>query len=90
MNPPSVLRRFTGCGAGVEYLAVNPKGDIFPCHQFDNVLSYKMTFNDVAGADEEKEELRENSRISEKFQKVFGVGSEDTKRSAFGGTSGYR
>jgi len=42
MNPPSVLRRFTGCGAGVEYVAVNPKGDIFPCHQFDNVLSYKM------------------------------------------------
>jgi uncharacterized protein len=42
MNPPSVLRRFTGCGAGVEYLAVNPKGDIFPCHQFDNVLPYKM------------------------------------------------
>jgi len=30
MNPPSVLRRFTGCGAGVEYVAVNPKGDIFP------------------------------------------------------------
>jgi len=42
LNPPSVVRRFTGCGAGVEFLAVNPRGDIFPCHQFDNVQPYKM------------------------------------------------
>ena len=27
-------KRLTGCGAGTEYLAVSPQGDIFPCHQF--------------------------------------------------------
>ena len=27
-------RRASGCGAGVEYVAVDPAGRIFPCHQF--------------------------------------------------------
>lgn len=27
-------KRLTGCGAGTEYLAVSPIGDIYPCHQF--------------------------------------------------------
>ena len=27
-------KRLTGCGAGTEYLAVSPVGDIYPCHQF--------------------------------------------------------
>ncbi|NPV89091.1 radical SAM protein [Coprothermobacteraceae bacterium] len=41
-NPPSVVRRFTGCGAGVEYVVVNPAGLMYPCHQFDNVSRYCM------------------------------------------------
>ena len=31
---PCVLKRLAGCGAGTEYLAVTPSGDIYPCHQF--------------------------------------------------------
>lgn len=31
---PCVTKRLSGCGAGCEYLAVTPAGDIFPCHQF--------------------------------------------------------
>ncbi len=27
-------KRLTGCGAGTEYLAVSPQGDVYPCHQF--------------------------------------------------------
>ncbi len=27
-------KRLSGCGAGVEYLAVTPKGTLYPCHQF--------------------------------------------------------
>ncbi|MDR1092579.1 MAG: thioether cross-link-forming SCIFF peptide maturase [Clostridiales bacterium] len=26
-----------GCGAGCQYLAVNPSGDIYPCHRYDGV-----------------------------------------------------
>ncbi|MCL2163966.1 MAG: thioether cross-link-forming SCIFF peptide maturase [Oscillospiraceae bacterium] len=31
---PCLSRRITGCGAGYEYAAVTPSGDIYPCHQF--------------------------------------------------------
>jgi len=31
---PCVAKRLTGCGAGSEYLAVTPLGDLYPCHQF--------------------------------------------------------
>ena len=31
---PCLKKRLTGCGAGNEYVAVTPEGDIYPCHQF--------------------------------------------------------
>jgi uncharacterized protein len=31
---PCVYKRLSGCGAGSEYLAITPEGDIYPCHQF--------------------------------------------------------
>ncbi len=31
---PCLKKRISGCGAGTEYVAVTPDGDIFPCHQF--------------------------------------------------------
>lgn len=31
---PCVYKRVAGCGAGTEYVAVTPEGDIYPCHQF--------------------------------------------------------
>ncbi len=31
---PCLVKRFAGCGAGSEYVAVAPNGDIYPCHQF--------------------------------------------------------
>lgn len=31
---PCLPKRVTGCGAGCEYAAVTPEGDIYPCHQF--------------------------------------------------------
>ena len=31
---PCLPKRLRGCGAGREYLAVVPNGDIYPCHQF--------------------------------------------------------
>lgn len=31
---PCLVKRLSGCGAGHEYFAVSPTGDLFPCHQF--------------------------------------------------------
>lgn len=31
---PCIAKRLTGCGAGHEYVAVTPDGDLYPCHQF--------------------------------------------------------
>jgi len=31
---PCYAKRVRGCGAGREYLAVTPDGEVFPCHQF--------------------------------------------------------
>ena len=39
---PCVIKRLSGCGAGCEYLAVAPNGDIYPCHQFVGTEEYKM------------------------------------------------
>ncbi len=49
-SSPCIRKRLTGCGAGCEYLAVSPVGDIYPCHQFvgkdeflmGNVLSERL------------------------------------------------
>ncbi len=30
---PCIYKRLSGCGAGDEYLAVTPTGDLYPCHQ---------------------------------------------------------
>ncbi len=39
---PCVIKRLSGCGAGCEYLAVTPEGDLYPCHQFVGNPDFKM------------------------------------------------
>ncbi len=39
---PCSIKRASGCGAGSAYLAVTPSGDIYPCHQFVGIDSYRM------------------------------------------------
>ncbi len=39
---PCVIKRLTGCGAGSEYIAITPQGDIYPCHQFVGKEEFKM------------------------------------------------
>lgn len=39
---PCVYKRLSGCGAGRDYVAVTPEGDIYPCHQFVGNTDFKM------------------------------------------------
>jgi uncharacterized protein len=39
---PCVIKRLRGCGAGCEYVAITPEGDIYPCHQFVGLEEYKL------------------------------------------------
>ncbi len=39
---PCVSKRLAGCGAGHEYFAVTPEGELYPCHQFVGRDAYKL------------------------------------------------
>lgn len=39
---PCVHKRLAGCGAGSEYLAATPTGELYPCHQFVGMPEFKM------------------------------------------------
>ena len=58
---PCIQKRIYGCGAGVEYLAVSPNGDIYPCHQFDGMKEMKLgdIYNGIT-----------NKALQEKFRKA--------------------
>ena len=46
---PCLPKRLSGCGAGHEYMAVAPNGDLYPCHQF--VGRDRYLIGNVAGED---------------------------------------
>lgn len=58
---PCVYKRISGCGAGHEYIAVTPDGDIYPCHQFVGNEDFKMGTIFEESFDE---------KISHEFQKA--------------------
>lgn len=39
---PCVIKRLRGCGAGNDYAAVTPDGDVYPCHRFVGIQPFKM------------------------------------------------
>lgn len=50
---PCIYKRISGCGAGHEYVAVTPNGDIYPCHQFvgNNKFIMGNVFHENEGLD---------------------------------------
>lgn len=41
-NSPCIFKRITACGAGFEYGAVTPDGEIYACHRLVGVPEFKM------------------------------------------------
>lgn len=50
---PCAIKRLSGCGAGYQYLAVTPEGDLYPCHQFvgDSGFIIGNVFDGIINAD---------------------------------------
>ena len=66
---PCYKKRLVGCGAGSEYLAVAPNGDIYPCHHF--VGEKQFLLGNVHNVEKEglKEEIRKQFAKSSIFTK---------------------
>jgi len=54
---PCAIKRLAGCGAGSEYIAVTPEGDIYPCHQFVGNEDFKI--GDVYNGIQNKELVKD-------------------------------
>ena len=70
---PCVIKRITGCGAGNEYLAVTPNGDIYPCHQFVGNDDFKL-------ANIMDEEVVIPQEITDTFRNAHVYSKEDCKK----------
>lgn len=58
---PCVYKRISGCGAGFNYVAITPQGEVYPCHQFVGKEEYKL--GDIY-------EDTYNSDLAKKFKKA--------------------
>lgn len=67
---PCAIKRLRGCGAGNEYVAITPDGEVFPCHQFVGNPQWKM--GDVYSKSIDME-------MKEMFAKSTVYGKEDCK-----------
>jgi uncharacterized protein len=63
---PCVAKRLSGCGSGTEYLAVTPRGDLYPCHQFVGIPEFLMG-NVFEGI--KKPEIREEFKACNVYSK---------------------
>ncbi|MDD4334450.1 MAG: thioether cross-link-forming SCIFF peptide maturase [Desulfotomaculaceae bacterium] len=67
---PCLYKRISACGAGTEYFAVTPEGDLYPCHQFVGQHEFKMG-NLNTGI--------KNNILSERFGKANILNKEDCR-----------
>lgn len=67
---PCFYKRISACGAGTEYLAVTPEGDLYPCHQFVGQNEFRMGNLDTG---------IKNNTLSERFGKANIFTKEDCR-----------
>ncbi|MBC3805513.1 thioether cross-link-forming SCIFF peptide maturase [Acetobacterium fimetarium] len=89
---PCVYKRLSGCGAGRDYVAVTPEGDVYPCHQFVGNEIFKMgdVFRGIENTEIRKEfeagNLLEKEACTECWCKYFCGGGCHANAYNFNGT----
>lgn len=63
---PCIYKRSIGCGAGTEYVAITPNGDIYPCHQFVGQNEFIIGNVDEGIFNEEMVDKFKNVSVNEK------------------------
>lgn len=88
---PCERKLLTGCGAGCEYIAVTPDGDIYPCHQFAGRKEYCMgnvvsgRFDDTLSAVFESSNMLTKPACSKCWAKYYCSGGCASNNITYGG-----
>ncbi|MEW8956497.1 thioether cross-link-forming SCIFF peptide maturase [Clostridium sp.] len=88
---PCVYKRISGCGAGHEYVAITPDGEVYPCHQFvgnkdfllDNI--YNEGFNEELSNDFRKAHIYNKPKCRECWARFYCSGGCQANNFNFNG-----
>ena len=86
---PCVYKRISGCGAGFEYVAITPQGEVYPCHQFVGKEEYKLgsiyddSYNEDLGMSFKKEHIYNKPKCRNCWARFYCSGGCQANNIAF-------
>lgn len=88
---PCVYKRISGCGAGFEYVAITPQGDVYPCHQFVGKEEFKLgtiyddTYNKDLGKEFKKAHIYNKPKCRDCWARFYCSGGCQANNFSFNG-----
>lgn len=88
---PCVYKRISGCGAGFEYVAITPQGDVYPCHQFVGKEEFKLgsiyddTYNKELGKEFKKAHIYNKPKCRDCWARFYCSGGCQANNFSFNG-----
>lgn len=88
---PCVYKRISGCGAGFEYVAITPQGEVYPCHQFVGKEEFKLgdiyddTYDAELGKRFKKAHIYNKPKCRECWARFYCSGGCQSNNFAFNG-----
>lgn len=88
---PCVYKRISGCGAGFEYVAITPQGDVYPCHQFVGKEEFKLgsiyddTYNKDLGREFKKAHIYNKPKCRDCWARFYCSGGCQANNFSFNG-----
>ena len=88
---PCVYKRISGCGAGFEYVAITPQGDVYPCHQFVGKEEYKLgtiyddSYNSELGKEFKKAHIYNKPKCRDCWARFYCSGGCQANNVSFNG-----